>query len=68
MNTMFDFLDRIQVQKEPRPEQYSAKMDSSIVGNVIRRFNVGSHLRAKNGSCPVSVNARRKNGNGRNNA
>ena len=22
MNTMFDFLDRIQVQKEPRPEQY----------------------------------------------
>ena len=22
MNTMYDFLDRIQVQKEPGPEQY----------------------------------------------
>ena len=30
----------------------SAKMDSSIAGNVIRRFNVGSHLRAKNGFMP----------------
>ena len=68
MNTMFDFLDRIQVQKEPRPEQYLGEDGLLYCGKCHTRVNVGSHLRAKNGSCPVSVNARRKNGNGRNNA
>lgn len=34
--------------------------------DTVRRFNSGSHLRAENGSCPASANARRKNGNGRN--
>ena len=66
MNTMFDFLDRIQVQKEPGPEQYLGEDGLIYCGKCHTPFNAGSHLRAENGSCPASANARRKNENSRN--
>lgn len=66
MNTMFGFLDRIQVQKEPGPEQYLGEDGLIYCGKCHTPVQCRITFEAENGSCPASANARRKNGNGRN--
>ena len=42
MNTMFGFLDRIQVQKEPGPEQYLGEDGLIFWGNCLSPVHCGS--------------------------
>lgn len=68
MNTMFDFMDHIQVQKEPGLEQYRGEDGLIYCGKCHTPVQCRITFEGREGSCPASANARRKNGNGRNSA